>query len=121
MADFIGETNFLTGTAEGDAGASGDRAIVIGVSPEGRSGPITLAVRPEQVRLRAAGAEGSLPATVADTVYFGTDTHCHLALDDGTEIVARLQSAALGRGRPAARRGGGRALRRRRGRRCWGD
>ena len=29
-------------------------------------------------------------------VYFGTDTHCHLALKDGTEVVARLQSPATG-------------------------
>ena len=29
-------------------------------------------------------------------VYFGTDTHCHLALSDGTEVVARLQSPASG-------------------------
>ncbi|OYW53846.1 MAG: hypothetical protein B7Z31_11740 [Rhodobacterales bacterium 12-65-15] len=29
-------------------------------------------------------------------VYFGTDTHCHLHLRDGTEVVVRLQSPASG-------------------------
>lgn len=37
-----------------------------------------------------------LRATVGSLVYFGTDTHCHLQLADGTEVVARLQSPASG-------------------------
>jgi spermidine/putrescine transport system ATP-binding protein len=37
-----------------------------------------------------------LQARVAALVYFGTDTHCHLHLGDGTEVVARLQSPATG-------------------------
>ena len=39
---------------------------------------------------------GGLKARVRTLVYFGTDTHCHLGLSDGTEIVARLQSPATG-------------------------
>jgi spermidine/putrescine transport system ATP-binding protein len=56
---------------------------------------VTATVRPEQVRLGALG-DGAIPATVANLVYFGTDTHCHLHLADGTEVVARLQSPATG-------------------------
>jgi spermidine/putrescine transport system ATP-binding protein len=95
VADFIGETNFLSGTVEGGAIrlTSGD---LVEAPTQGRSGKVTLAVRPEQVRISGAGDPGSLAATVADSVYFGTDTHCHLRLADGTEIVARLQSAASG-------------------------
>ncbi|MEM9913311.1 MAG: TOBE domain-containing protein, partial [Pseudomonadota bacterium] len=37
-----------------------------------------------------------LEGVVADTVYFGTDTHCHLKLGDDTEIVARMQSPPSG-------------------------
>ena len=88
VADFIGETNFLTGVA--CAGAlrlpSGETLP----APGGHSGEITLAVRPEQVRLHPAGEPGTLAATVTDAVYMGTDTHCHLALSDGTPLVARL-------------------------------
>jgi spermidine/putrescine transport system ATP-binding protein len=90
VADFIGETNFLTGSGDGAAVrlASGD------VVPVSATGAVTLAVRPEQVRLVKAG-EG-IAATVTETVYFGTDTHCHLALGDGTAVVARLQSPPSG-------------------------
>jgi len=95
VADFIGETNFLIGTVEGDAVriASGG---LIAAPVNGRSGTVTVAVRPEQVRLCPKGEQGCQQATVSDTVYFGTDTHCHLTLGDGTEVVARLQSPPSG-------------------------
>ena len=57
---------------------------------------VTVTVRPEQVRLVDASEAGAIPATVQSLVYFGTDTHCHMALSDGTEVVARLQSSATG-------------------------
>ncbi len=93
VASFIGETNFLHGLAE--AGAlrlgTGERIDVPGLVAGGEA---TVSVRPEQVRL-ALPSDG-LKASVKTLVYFGTDTHCHLALSDGTEIVARLQSPASG-------------------------
>ncbi len=93
VASFIGETNFLTGTGEADAVllATGERVAAPGLAA---SGAVTVSVRPEQLRLGAAGQ--GLKATVRALVYFGTDTHCHLGLSDGTEIVARLQSPASG-------------------------
>jgi spermidine/putrescine transport system ATP-binding protein len=94
VADFIGETNFLAGRVEGGAIllASGEQ---LGPT-DAPAGAATLAVRPEQVRIEAAGDAGSLDATVTDTVYSGTDTHCHLRLADGTAVVARLQSPPSG-------------------------
>ena len=91
VADFIGETNFLTGEGDGAVVrlSSGDRIPAIGAH-----GAVTLAVRPEQVRIVSPG-EG-MTATVIETVYFGTDTHCHFELSDGTEVVARLQSPVSG-------------------------
>jgi spermidine/putrescine transport system ATP-binding protein len=93
VASFIGETNFLHGQAE--AGAlrlpTGERIDVPGLASGGEA---TVSVRPEQVRL-GLPSDG-LKATVRALVYFGTDTHCHLALADGTEVVARLQSPASG-------------------------
>ena len=93
VASFIGETNFLEGQAQGGAVrlATGD---VVEVPGAPGSGKVTVTVRPEQVRLGRAG-EG-IAATVKTLVYFGTDTHCHLALSDGTDVVARLQSPATG-------------------------
>ena len=95
VASFIGETNFLPATrdATGLRLATGDR--LDGAFP-GSPGKVTVAVRPEQVRLCEASEPGAIAARVADMVYFGTDTHCHLMLADGSEIVARLQSTATG-------------------------
>jgi spermidine/putrescine transport system ATP-binding protein len=96
VADFIGETNFLPATRKSGALVLASGAVIegAGTGPEGQS--VTVTVRPEQVRLMAAGDAGAIPATVKTLVYFGTDTHCHMALSDGTEVVARLQSAASG-------------------------
>jgi spermidine/putrescine transport system ATP-binding protein len=93
VAGFIGETNFLRGVAEAGALrlATGERVEATGLAAGGEA---TVIVRPEQLRLGAAGQ--GLKAKVAALVYFGTDTHCHLHLADGTEIVARLQSPASG-------------------------
>ena len=95
VASFIGETNFLTGTAEDGALrlATGERIDAPGL--RAAPGATTVSVRPEQLRL-GNPADGGLQASVASLVYFGTDTHCHLHLADGTELVARLQSPASG-------------------------
>ena len=109
VASFIGETNFLPGTAV-PGGVRLDCGDMVEAGGAGRqSGKVTLAVRPEQVRIGPAGEAGCLHATVDSWVYFGTDTHCHLHLSDGTEVVARLQSPASGeagleRGKPVSLR-----------------
>ena len=94
VASFIGETNFLSARADGAKArlASGDVVDVDG----GATGDVTLTVRPEQVRLVPAGEAGAIAATITNLVYFGTDTHVHLALGDGTEVTARVQSPATG-------------------------
>ncbi|MDT8856718.1 ABC transporter ATP-binding protein [Paracoccaceae bacterium Fryx2] len=96
VASFIGESNFLPGTtAPGGVRLDGGGLVEVMGSAQ-RPGKVTVAVRPEQVRLVDAAEPGALAATVTDWVYFGTDTHCHLHLADGTEVVARLQSPATG-------------------------
>lgn len=92
VASFIGETNFLIGTSDGAAVVLGNGASLAVAAPKGR---VNLAIRPEQVRIVGPDS-GAMPATVASTVYFGTDTHLHLTLSDGTTIVARQQSPAAG-------------------------
>ena len=94
VANFIGESNFLTGAAS-DGGLKLGTGEVIAVPGLKAGGTTTVIVRPEQLRL-GAEADGGLKAKVKTLVYFGTDTHCHLALSDGTEIVARQQSPASG-------------------------
>lgn len=94
VASFIGETNFLAAKAEGGKArlSSGD---VVGLEGSA-SGDVTLTVRPEQVRLADAAEAGTIAATITNLVYFGTDTHVHMALSDGTEVTARVQSPATG-------------------------
>ena len=94
VAAFIGETNFLA-AARDATGLTLPGGQKISDQP-GQAGKVTLAIRPEQVRLTAPSEPGAIPATVANLVYFGTDTHCHLNLSDGTAFVARLQSPASG-------------------------
>ena len=96
VASFIGETNFLPGKREagGVRLATGD---LIEVAAGGAAGQaVTVTIRPEQVRLGPAGEAGTIAATITNLVYFGTDTHCHVGLADGSEAVARLQSPASG-------------------------
>ncbi|MEM6374973.1 MAG: ABC transporter ATP-binding protein [Pseudomonadota bacterium] len=94
VADFIGETNILHGAVEETHVrlSSGHLIDAAGLNGAAGGSAVTLAVRPEQVRI----GDGPLEGVVADTVYFGTDTHCHLRLCADTEIVARMQSPPSG-------------------------
>lgn len=98
VADFIGDTNFLDvellsiagehATVRLPSGAEAQvRAPGEGVAP----GPVTLAVRPEHASL-SGGAGAVLPGTLANVVYFGTDTHYHVDLDGGGRFVLRQQN-----------------------------
>jgi spermidine/putrescine transport system ATP-binding protein len=90
VAGFIGETNFLDGqTVPGGVRLGCGEVVAVDST---RAGSVTLAVRPEHVRVGAAG----LPATITNLVYFGTDTHAHCALSDGSAVVARVPSRADG-------------------------
>jgi spermidine/putrescine transport system ATP-binding protein len=97
VADFIGETNFLMGSHEpGGVRLDCGALIALPGDAEAETGRVTVAVRPEQVRIVPPEEPEAIPATLRDWVYFGTDTHCHLVLSDGTEVVARVQSPVSG-------------------------
>ncbi|MEM7547682.1 MAG: ABC transporter ATP-binding protein [Pseudomonadota bacterium] len=93
VADFIGETNFLDAEVESDGLRlpSGD---LLAVSATGHSGKVIAAIRPEQISIVPKETAGALAVTVAGATYFGTDTHYHLTLGDGSPLVARVQAAA---------------------------
>jgi len=88
VASFIGETNFLPATATPAQVILGNGTAV--PVAHTASGKVTLAIRPEHVRIADAG----IPATITNLVYFGTDTHAHATLSDGAQIVARVPSDA---------------------------
>jgi len=92
VASFIGESNFLPATASAGKITLKAGGAVDASGGEGRSGDVTVAIRPEQVRIVDAKEAGVLPATIRTLVYFGTDTHCHLRLTDGRPFVVRSQN-----------------------------
>ncbi len=100
VADFIGETNFLSLQVISVQGRSAELALPGGrtilariaeglVPAEGET--VSAVIRPEQAQLAEAGS-GDLSATVNGTVFFGTDTHIHLTLEDGQTFTVRRQN-----------------------------
>lgn len=90
VAGFIGESNFLA--AEGQGGAINLLGQTLALADAPR-GPVTLMIRPEHVAIGSLDGALNLTATVGSLVYFGTDTHLHLVLADGSALVARVQNA----------------------------
>jgi len=113
VADFIGETNFLEGTLLDVTGGYGRVRLADGCvlcAPlEGRAFSagerVTVAVRPERVRLEAvetiledAPANGitQLKGTVAEVHYLGTDTRYHVRAGSSVTLSVRQQNVEHG-------------------------
>ncbi len=108
VADFIGETNFLSLKVIAIAGGCADLALPGGRTVSARIAEgvvpaagetVSAVIRPEQAQLVAADA-GDLSATVNGSVFFGTDTHIHLTLADGQSFTVRRQNT-VGQADPA--------------------
>ena len=99
VADFIGDTNFLEAELLSAAGETAQVRLSSGKEIEARAsqdGPeagrkVTLAIRPEHATLGDPDT-ALLPGTLTEVVYFGTDTHFHVDLDDGGAFVVRRQN-----------------------------
>ncbi|TIP56268.1 MAG: ABC transporter ATP-binding protein [Mesorhizobium sp.] len=97
VADFIGETNFLTAAISGmgngkaratlKSGATIDATVAEGFQPKDNA---TVVVRPEHAKLTSG--KGDLSGTVENIVYFGTDTHIHVRLDSSESFTVRQQN-----------------------------
>ncbi|MDO9307165.1 MAG: ABC transporter ATP-binding protein, partial [Mesorhizobium sp.] len=97
VADFIGETNFLTAKVQLVAGGGANATLSSGkIIPATvaenlvPSGEATIVVRPEHARV--VKGEGHLPGVIDNIVYFGTDTNIHVRLDDGGAFIVRQQN-----------------------------
>ena len=109
VAEFIGETNLLTGdvvaVSEG-AGtlAIGEAKVRLPLNYDATPGTrVTLSVRPERLSLEEhpADTKNTLPAVIDDVIYLGSLSHYQLALNDGTVLTAEIQNrsdALLDRG-----------------------
>ena len=100
VAEFIGETNFLTGETRGRKGANerirlagGGELLARRPRDGGAAGRVTVAVRPENATLCAPKAKGAvLRSRVSDIFYLGTDTHIHLDMAGGETFALRVQN-----------------------------
>jgi spermidine/putrescine transport system ATP-binding protein len=101
VADFIGETNFLTARIDSIDGGkasvtlnSGARICATVAEDYRPNGKATVVVRPEHARL--VKDTGDLAGTVDTIVYFGTDTHINVRLGDGELFTVRQQNTRNG-------------------------
>lgn len=101
VADFIGETNFTEGEVlEADAVkttvdlGSGTQIFARPTSGLNAGQAITVAVRPEKISLHRTEPDDkpSVPATVEEAVYIGTDTRYTARITERHHVVARVQN-----------------------------
>jgi spermidine/putrescine transport system ATP-binding protein len=104
VADFIGDTNFFEGVVEGQeeelvtVRVDGRLPVVV-LAGEGvyhaPGARVTVAVRPEKVRLLPkppGGPHNAFPCSVEQVVYVGTDTRFRVQLAEGVSIAVREQN-----------------------------
>ena len=109
-AGFIGHSNLLEGALDDSRGPSGEPILLAAggriplpmnamnaiKAPNGKGASAafaarhTLLVRPEAPRL-VEPASGFVDGTIADVVFFGSDTRVQLAMDDGSELTVRCE------------------------------
>ncbi|MBK0398787.1 ABC transporter ATP-binding protein [Limibaculum sp. M0105] len=99
VADFIGDSNFLeaellTGGASGRLRLGSGHEIEASV-PEGMTAPrrVSVSIRPEHAALTSGAEDAALTGTLKEIVYFGTDTHYHVALGSGGSFIVRRQNS----------------------------
>jgi spermidine/putrescine transport system ATP-binding protein len=102
VADFIGETNFLDGQVQGRQGdmvtVLVDGGLPVRVETDQDPSPgtaVTVAVRPEKVRLLPKPPGGDCNAfscQVEQVVYVGTDTRFRVQISEGVSIAVREQN-----------------------------
>ena len=110
VADFLGVSNLMDGTATAAAGGSpcrvrlGDFELAADQGATECTGPVRLAIRPERVRIEPYEATGAnrIPAMVERLVFLGSSTQVILRLAHGVEIQALFQNL----GEPPAYRQG---------------
>jgi multiple sugar transport system ATP-binding protein len=108
VAGFIGSPamNFVEGRADGGDVRVG--ALKLALPPVGARGPVVVGVRPEDMLLDHAGAEGTLSATVELTEQLGPEKLAYLTLD-GVGVIGEtgdareLRETVVARFDPAAR------------------
>jgi putative spermidine/putrescine transport system ATP-binding protein len=94
-AEFIGISNIINGTRQGDTFADPGNRATHKVA-DGETNGTALMVRPERLRVSAGEVspqphENALRAVVRDCVYLGSDRTVHVRTASGEEMVARTE------------------------------
>ena len=100
VADFIGETCFFGAVVAGTEGEltvarAGGGTVRFRAEETAVAGTeVELMVRPEAVRIAGpeASADNRLDGVVADAIYLGELTRCHVRLGDGQTVVMKQQN-----------------------------
>ena len=99
VADFIGDTNFLTAELVESNSTSSTVKLSDGKTFDCQPvdsielGQVNIAIRPEQARLSENLAESDLKGVVTHVMYSGTDSQFHIKLNTDEEFVAKLQNS----------------------------
>jgi spermidine/putrescine ABC transporter ATP-binding subunit len=101
VADFIGESNLLTGSVEAASGGTiftSLKGLRVGVASATEPGPAHLVVRPEYVRLgdAAASARNRYHAEVLELLYVGDLVKYRVLVDDRDELIAKTLASPAG-------------------------
>ena len=112
VADFIGETSFLSGKVNQQNGRTVVVALDGGLTvraesdkPVANGVEVSVAVRPEKMHIKAVnGAANQFVGRVESIVYIGTDTHYGVRLKGNQLVRVREQNNAPG-SRPVAAEG----------------
>ncbi len=105
VADFIGDTNFLTaqllesGSDRSWLQLPSGKTVAAAQVEAGSAGEVHIAVRPEQATLTDDVGAADLQGVVANIVYSGTDTHYHVTLPGQQEFIVRMQNVGTERRR----------------------
>jgi iron(III) transport system ATP-binding protein len=89
VATFVGDADLLPGEIDGDTVATAVGRLHI-AEPNGLSGAVDVALRPERVRLRL---DGGGHAVVSGITYFGHDQLVEVVFDDGRRVRSRMGPA----------------------------
>ena len=91
VADFLGKVSFFRGTAEGDSVSLPDWGCSLPRTEKELTGPVTLGIRPENVRL--SKEDGPIRGTVSRVYYLGDSTDFRVKVGQA-EVRAIMEGPA---------------------------
>ena len=103
VADFIGDTNFLTAElVESNPDSSllklsSGKTLSSGPSQSAVNSKVNITIRPEQAILTEDTGSADLTGTVTNVLYSGTDSQFHIKLASNEEFVAKVQNSGSSR------------------------